>query len=108
MYNRALGLVSTVNLVMAYNVVVGSSVLGLSTVGRLHGRKIPLVRTVRRTNQQELHPVVVASLAAVFTVIPLLFSFSVNSRLRGPLSVTVVKTVFVNALIDLFVVPLVC
>lgn len=88
--------------------MVGSSVLGLSTVGRLHGTNIPLLRTVRRTKHEHLHPVVVASLAAVFTVIPLLFSSSVNSRLRGPLSVTVVKAVSINATIDLFVVPLLC
>lgn len=69
---------------------------------------MPLLRTVRRTKQEELQPVVVASLAAVFTVMPLLFSFSLNSRLRGPLSVTVVNAVAVNALIDLFVVPLLC
>lgn len=96
------------NVVIAYNVIIGSSVLGVSTVGRLQGTKVPLIRTVRATNEHELETVVVASLAAIFTVIPLLFASSVKSRVRGPLSVTVVNSVIIKALIDLFVVPLVC
>ncbi len=93
---------------MIYNVMVGSSVLGVSAVGGLHGSNVEVGRTVGRTKEEELGTVVVADLAAVLSIYPFLTENDVKSSLRCPVSIIVVTNVITNALVDLFVIPLLC
>lgn len=104
----AVGVVKIVNVIVLINVTIGGSVVLISHVGRLGRSNVRLASTVIRSNRRHVHPVLVAALAAVLTLLPVAFNFNRNTSLHSPVTVTIVNKLIASAIVDLVMVPYMC
>lgn len=64
------------------------------------------MRTVVRTTQVHLHPVLVASLTFVLNILPLIVDRNTNSNTRGTMNANIVNKVFTTAILTVCFIPI--
>lgn len=101
-------IMSLINFMVLYNVVMGGNVMLISCVGGLHASNGREVRSVIRTNGAHVHPVLVATLAAILNLIIVTLNVNANTRVVRPVTVIYVKNLLCTAFVALCVIPIVC
>lgn len=93
------------NLVVLVNLLTGATVLLARCTARHHGTNVDLASTTLSTTGTHLHPVLVATLAVVFNLFPLVITDKMNTGKGDSLKANAINKVIVNALTLLFVMP---
>ncbi len=93
------------NLVVLVNLLTGATVLVASCTNSHHHSNVSVGRTTVNTTMRHLHPVLVATLAVVFNVLPLVFTSNMKTGNGSTLNAKTINNVLVNALMLLFLIP---
>lgn len=105
---RRIGILTVLKFVVLTNLVMGGNVMLVSCVGRTEGTNISGRRTVVSSKGAHIHPVLVAMLAAILTVLAATLKVNSNSSVVHPVTVALVKKLICNAILALVIVPYVC
>lgn len=92
-------------LVVLVKLLTGATVLLARCTTRHHGTNVKLVTSTLDTTGTHLHPVLVATLAVVFNLLPLVMTDNMNTGNGHSLKANTMNNVIVNALTLLFVMP---
>lgn len=96
------------NIVVLVNLLTGATVLVARCTVRHHHGKVNVIRSTCSTTRIHLHPVLVAILAVVFNVLPLVFSSNTNTGNGDSLNANIINNVTIKALTLLFIIPIFC
>ncbi len=93
------------NIVVLVNLLTGATVLVARCTSSHHGTKVAVGRTTVTSTGMHLHPVLVATLAVIFNVLPVVFTSNINTGNGSTLKAKTINNVLIKALVLLFFMP---
>ncbi len=105
LFNLRGGVCLRAKIVVLVNLLTGATVLVASCTASQHGTNVAVGRTTVNTTGIHLHPVLVATLAVIFNVLPVVFTSNINTGNGSTLNANTMKNVLMNALVLLFLIP---
>lgn len=94
------------NLVVLVKLLSGATVLLARCTSTHHQRKVDVTRTTMTTTKIHLHPVLVATLAVVVKLFPLVITAKTKTGKGHSLKINAMKNVLINAITLLFMIPI--
>lgn len=95
-------------MVVLVKLLTGATVLVARFTVRHHHGKVKVIRSTCSTTRTHLHPVLVAMLAVVFNVLPLVFTSKTKTGNGDSLKANIINNVTIKALTLLFIIPMFC
>lgn len=103
----ALGATALIGLVMLMGVIVGNAIIMVELANQLRARSPGLSReeAIRRAAPVRLRPILITTLLASLSLVPLGLGFGEGTELLRPLAIVTISGLCLGTLLTLFVVP---
>lgn len=105
-FNMRGGMCVRAKLVVLVKLLTGATVLIARCTSRHHHRNVAVIRTTLSTTTIQLHPVLVATLAVVVNLFPLMVTANTNTGNGVSLNINAMNNVLVKAITLLFIIPI--
>jgi multidrug efflux pump subunit AcrB len=101
-----INLMSLIGIVVMSGIVINDSILKVETMNRLYREGVPLMRAIVESGHRRLLSIMMTTLTAILSLLPILFTGGLGADLQKPLALAVIGSMILGTAISLYFVPL--
>ena len=101
-----INLMSLIGIVVMSGIVINDSILKVETMNQLYRKGVPLIRAIVEAGHRRLLSIIMTTLTAVLSLVPILFTSGLGADLQKPLALAVIGSMILGTVISLYFVPL--
>lgn len=101
-----INLMSLIGIVVMSGIVINDSILKVETMNQLYREGMPLMRAIVESGHRRLLSILMTTLTAILSLVPILFTSGLGADLQKPLALAVIGSMLLGTLISLYFVPL--
>lgn len=101
-----INLMSLIGIVVMSGIVINDSILKVETMNRLYREGVPLMRAIVVSGHRRLLSIMMTTLTAILSLLPILFTGGLGADLQKPLALAVIGSMILGTAISLYFVPL--
>jgi Cation/multidrug efflux pump len=101
-----INLMSLIGIVVMSGIVINDSILKVETMNRLYNDGMSLMRTIVESGHRRLLSILMTTLTAMLSLLPILFTGGLGADLQKPLALAVIGSMLLGTAISLYFVPL--
>lgn len=101
-----INLMSLIGIVVMSGIVINDSILKVETMNRLYREGVPLMRAIVVSGHRRLLSIMMTTLTAILSLLPILFTGGLGADLQKPLALAVIGSMLLGTAISLYFVPL--
>ncbi len=101
-----INLMSLIGIVVMSGIVINDSILKVETMNRLYNGGMSLMRAIVESGHRRLLSILMTTLTAILSLLPILFTGGLGADLQRPLALAVIGGMLLGTVISLYFVPL--
>jgi multidrug efflux pump subunit AcrB len=101
-----INLMSLIGIVVMSGIVINDSILKVETMNRLYNEGVSLMRAIVESGHRRLLSILMTTLTAILSLLPILFTGGLGADLQKPLALAVIGSMLLGTVVSLYFVPL--
>ncbi len=101
-----INLMSLIGIVVMSGIVINDSILKVETMNQLYKQGFPLMKAIVEAGHRRLLSILMTTLTAILSLLPILFTGGLGADLQKPLALAVIGSMILGTVISLYFVPL--
>lgn len=101
-----INLMSLIGIVVMSGIVINDSILKVDTMNKLFNQGTSLMRAIVESGHRRLLSIIMTSMTAILSLLPILFTSGLGADLQKPLALAVIGSMILGTLVSLYFVPL--
>lgn len=101
-----INLMSMIGIVVMSGIVINDSILKVDTMNKLFNQGTSLMRAIVESGHRRLLSIIMTSMTAILSLLPILFTSGLGADLQKPLALAVIGSMILGTFVSLYFVPL--